>query len=359
MSLLFAGTEVAIMIASLARGGRIWSNYEDFATIIVMQLLPGILIFGLAGAAGRGDPNAFFVIFGAAILSPIRTVLALCLSGRSSLACTAFGCDVFTSIPLLFLIMTCKESLVEVRQVIRRRREDRSADQRGFVPILADSPPAVPRQIQQEVPELPEKPLLPVVDSAKFVVAPPRRRRTIMSDYMHQATRFANIVAGLSLIGVIVLLLISYAIRLKGSGNDAFDLTTQSVLIFYVAPAAILFFLAWRMDRQDLWPFPLCTIVSIGLVARLCVSFALFRITRTQTARIVFYVDLAVRIPTVWLLLKCIYAMPDVWDLHKQHRRQVAIDKKMATGETRPISVLASITPPPASGTRTVARRPD
>jgi hypothetical protein len=130
LSLIFTVSELAVLMCL----GRSTMSPADFVILAVIQLLPGAVVVSLARSAGDGNPTSLFVIFAVAVLAPARSVIAMFFGSSGSLGPLGFFCDVYTSVPLIWLAWTCNESLADVRQLIRRRREDRFGEPRGFEP---------------------------------------------------------------------------------------------------------------------------------------------------------------------------------------------------------------------------------
>jgi hypothetical protein len=255
LALSFAVLEVAIVIWTSLASRQHGIDLLILFSMGFVQVLPGAIVLMLADAARRGNPTAFFAIVATAILAPFRTLLVSFLPLTFGREIGGFMCDVFNSLPLLYLLIGFKESVPEVRQLIRRRREDRSLNQRSFAAVMpGDRPPVIEpvRAVQVQSSES----LPPIRPQAQLIAVPTRRRRAGVSHYMHEAAGSAKLVGVLSVIRGVILVSLNGALRYHDGGQDLVDVSMQNVLIYYVLPAIALLMLAWRMDKNDLWAFP-------------------------------------------------------------------------------------------------------
>ena len=320
-----------------------------------IQLLPGIIVVSLGDLARRGNPTAFFVIFATAVLAPVRSMVLMFFGSHGSVGVGGWLCDLYTSAPLVWLGWTCAECMGEMRQLLRQRRDDRLATHRGFEPVMpADltaivttariapvltaqvAPPQVaPPQVAppQVAPPQVAPPQVAPPQVAPQVTAPvvPRveydtPRRKSMSHYMHLASEDAKLVAIISVVGGVLLLALNLVFNHQ-RGFQLLNQTTLYVLIYYLMPAGLLVVLSWRMDRQDLWAFLLCPVLSLGLIARWIISLAMARTLRMEFAHLSYTLDFLSRMPFIYLLVKSLGALPDAWDIRKQYRREAAINR--------------------------------
>jgi hypothetical protein len=340
ISLFFTAVEIGVFFFAPV-------HQVGLLIMTALQLPEEIAILLLGTLAGLGSPKAFFGILVAAGLAPVQFLL-FAVSGVPG-----FACDFYPCLPMLFLIFICKESMPEVRQLIRRRREDLLAGQRGFTPIINGE------NITVKLGAIPVQ-SLPSADVPQTMpvdppIYHPVPRRLVISHYMHAATQTARVVGLIQLTCGLLLLIVNFAFALN-SGHSSIDGVMSNVLIYYALPAIVLLTLAWRMDHRELWAYVSCAAIAVGLMVRLVISIAMLHGFHQQRVHFSFFVDWFCRLPSLYLLMRCVYSIPDAWDMNRQRRRERSIERKRRNGTPSPASPLASVAPPPPSGTRALRK---
>jgi peptidoglycan/LPS O-acetylase OafA/YrhL len=118
-------------------------------------------------------------------------------------------------------------------------------------------------------------------------------------------------------------------------------------ILLYFLPGLVMIFLARRMTKTAIWPYPLATILSFVNFA-LCVAIILY----AHTVRKPFLGDSIVcegigRLPNIVLFIACLNTLPDIRAVMVTRRR-----RRMHALQGTQIQAPVAVPPPPASALR-------
>ena len=166
---------------------------------------------------------------------------------------------------------------------------------------------------------------------------------TYTSESMDRVTGATRVMAGVS--AILGVGLVGYAVAAGQwrNGGPSVHMAVGAGA-FYLFPAAVLFALAWRMDKAEAWAF-VCTAALSGLLLlKFAMSYLTWRVGGGQFYEDPIVCEVIGRLPCIYLVIGCMNVMPDVADAWRRRRR----DRQFAARGFAPVMPdTAGPVPPP------------